>query len=331
MIEGVAYARTGLLGNPSDNCFGKILAIAVGDFSARVSLEESDRLAIISPAEDQDDYSSYAEFIEHNRLYGYDGGVRLLKALLRVFRDYCRERNIKIPDRNFTLRYSSTIPRQVGLGGSSALITAGLRALISFSGVDIPIEIQPTLILNAEQEELGIKAGFMDRVIQVYEGCVYMDLDKEFVQAHGHGRYERLDPALLPPLYLAYRPDAAKVSGRVLSGFRSRYDQGDPFVVAALGRLAELAALGREALLAGHPERLFDLMNENFNIRRTIMDIRPPDLEMIEAARACGAAAKFAGSGGSIVGMYSGEPMYERLRAALGRLGAVILKPRIKA
>ena len=212
MIEGVAYARAGLLGNPSDNRYGKILAVAIGDFSARVSLEESDRLAIISPAEDQEDYASYAEFIEHNRLYGYDGGGRLLKALLRVFWGYCRERNIKVPDRNFTLRYGSTIPRQVGLGGSSALITAGLRALMSFSGVVIPIEIQPTLILNAEQEELGINAGFMDRVVQVYEGCVYMDLDKEHIQTHSHGRYERLDPALLPPLYLAYRPEAAKVS-----------------------------------------------------------------------------------------------------------------------
>jgi glucuronokinase len=330
MIEGVAYARAGLLGNPSDNCFGKILAVAIGDFSARVSLEESDRLAIISPAEDQEDYAGYAEFIEHNRLYGYDGGGRLLKALLRVFWGYCRERNIKVPDRNFTLRYGSTIPRQVGLGGSSALITAGLRALMSFSGVGIPLEVQPTLVLNAEQEELGINAGFMDRVVQVYEGCVYMDLDKEHVLTHGHGRYERLDPALLPPLYLAYRPDAAKVSGRVLSGFRSRYDQGDPFVVAAMGRLAELAALGKEALLTGQREQLFDYMNENFDIRRTIMDIRPADLEMIEAARACGAAAKFAGSGGSIVGMYSGEDMYEKVRAALGRLGAVVLKPRIK-
>jgi glucuronokinase len=329
MIEGIAYARAGLLGNPSDNCFGKILAISVRDFAARVTLEDSERFAILSPAADQDDYASYAEFVDRNRLYGYEGGGRLLKALLSVFWDYCRERSIALSGRNFTLRYESDIPRQIGLGGSSAIITAGLRALLEWSGVEIPFEFQPTLILNAEEEELGIRAGFMDRVIQVYEGCVYMDLDKAYVLTHGHGRYERIDPAFLPPLYLAYRPDSAKVSGRVLSGFRSLYDQGDMLVVAAIGRLAELAAQGREALLSGHPERLFDLMNENFNIRRTLMDIRPADLEMVKAARACGASAKFAGSGGSIVGMYAGEPMYERVRAALTGLGAVVLKPKI--
>ncbi|MBN2206734.1 MAG: GHMP kinase, partial [Candidatus Aminicenantes bacterium] len=139
MIEGVAYARAGLLGNPSDNCFGKIVAVSVRDFSARVTLEKSDRLAILSAADDTDDYASYAEFVERTRLYGYEGGTRLLKALLRVFWDYCRERNVGIPSQNFTLRYASAIPRQVGLGGSSALITAGLRALTAFGGGRIPL------------------------------------------------------------------------------------------------------------------------------------------------------------------------------------------------
>jgi glucuronokinase len=213
------------------------------------------------------------------------------------------------------------------LGGSSAIIVAGLRVLMAFSGAEIPIEIQPTLSLRAEREELGINAGFMDRVVQVYGGCVYMDLEESFVRARGHGRYERMDAALLPPLYLAYKPDAAKVSGHVLSGIRIRYDQGDLTVKSALGRLAELAALGREALLSGRREWLFDYMNENFDIRRTIQTIRPGDLEMIEAARACGAAAKFAGSGGSIVGMYLDDRMYERVRSELERLGAVVLKP----
>lgn len=330
MIEGVAYARAGLLGNPSDNCNGKILAVSVRDFAARVMLAESDRFVILPAASDAEDYASYAEFVERTRLYGYEGGTRLLKALLRVFWDYCRERKAGIPARNFTLRYGSAIPRQVGLGGSSALITAGLRALTAFSGVDIPLEVQPTLVLNAELEELGIHAGLMDRVIQAYEGCVFMDLDRAYVQARGHGRYERIDPACLPPLYLAYRQDSAKVSGRVLSGFKSRYERGDPHVVAAVHRLAELAARGRDALLAGRPGDLSDLMNENFDLRRTIMDIRPPDLEMIEAARACGASAKFAGSGGSIIGTYKGEDMFGSLKAALEPLGAVVLKPRIE-
>jgi glucuronokinase len=57
------------------------------------------------------------------------------------------------------------------------------------------------------------------------------------------------------------------------------------------------------------------------------MTISESNMEMIRAARSCGASAKFAGSGGSIVGMYEGEEMYGRLVAELAKLRAIVLKP----
>jgi glucuronokinase len=52
-------------------------------------------------------------------------------------------------------------------------------------------------------------------------------------------------------------------------------------------------------------------------------------VEMVEAARACGASAKFAGSGGAIVGFYTDEAMFERLAAALSGLQCRVLKPEV--
>ena len=49
---------------------------------------------------------------------------------------------------------------------------------MEFYGVEIPLEAQPSFVLRVEQEELGIAAGLQDRVIQVYEGLVYMDFDR---------------------------------------------------------------------------------------------------------------------------------------------------------
>ena len=79
---------------------------------------------------------------------------------------------------------------------------ATLRCLMEFYGVEIPLEAQPTFVLAVEQEELGIAAGLQDRVIQVYEGLVYMDFDKSRardVDGFTCYDYEPLDPALLPP------------------------------------------------------------------------------------------------------------------------------------
>ncbi|MEW5901191.1 MAG: GHMP kinase [Acidobacteriota bacterium] len=329
MITTEAYARAGLLGNPSDGYYGKIIAISVKDFSARVSLQESEKIQIKAAPQDKDIFRDGAELVERVSLYGYYGGARLVKAALKVFFDYCLKQNIRLENKNFTISYTSTIPRQVGLGGSSAIIVAVMRALLSFYKVEIPLEFLPTLVLHAELKELGINAGFMDRVVQVYEGCVFLDLDRELVQKKGHGRYERLDPDLLPPLYLAYKSELGKVSGQVLNEIRLAFDRGDPFVVETLRKLASLAEEGRRDFLSGDVSRWPALMNENFDLRSRIMRIGPSNMEMIQAARSLGASAKFAGSGGSIIGIYKGEGMFSRLAEELGRLGAKIIKPRI--
>jgi len=275
-------------------------------------------------------YKNIQDLVERAGLYGYYGGVRLIKAMIKKFYEYCQKQCIQLEKKNFTIRYSSDIPRQLGLGGSSAIITAAIRALMEFYNVKIPIEILPTLILEAERDELGINAGFMDRVIQVYEGCVYMDLDEKIIQEKGHGIYERLSPKFLPKLYLAYKPALGKVSGIVLNDIRQGYERGNSFVLETLQRIAEKAVAGKEALLKKDFSTLKRLMDENFDLRSQIMKISESNMEMVMTARACGASAKFAGSGGSIVGMYEDEEMYTRLNSELGRIGAKVIKPVIE-
>ncbi len=327
IIETRAYARAGLLGNPSDGYFGKTISIIVKNFGAHVSLYQTPELRIEPQQEDLHVFRSIHELAEQVQLTGYYGGIRLIKAAIKTFYDYCTQKGIRLSSRNFTIRYRSSIPRQVGLAGSSAIITATMRALIQFYGVDIPREILPTLILQAEQKELGINAGLQDRVIQVYEGCVYMDFDRQLMEKQGHGRYEPLDPVLLPDLYIAYRTDLSKISGKVLNNIRSRYESGDKEVVQTLQNIAALAEKGREALLHRDYATLNRLINLNFDYRRKIMPIDPVSLKMVETARACGASAKFCGSGGSIIGVYRGDEMLTRLIVELKKLNARVIRP----
>ena len=329
-IQTKAYARAGILGNPSDGYFGKIIAIAIKDFEAKVFCDESHDLMIQSHKDDIPVYKNIQDLVEREGLYGYYGGVRLVKATIKKFYEYCQNQYIRLEKKNFTIRYSSGIPRQLGLGGSSAIITAAIRALMEFYDVKIPLEILPTLILEAERDELGINAGFMDRVIQVYEGCVYMDLDEKIIQEKGHGIYERLSPKFLPKLYLAYKPALGKVSGKVLNDIRQGYERGDTFVLETLRRIAEKAETGKEALLKKDFVTMKRLMDENFDLRSQIMKINESNLDMIMTARACGASAKFAGSGGSIIGMYEDEEMYARLETELKGIGAKVIKPTIE-
>jgi glucuronokinase len=322
-----AYARAGLIGNPSDGYFGKTISLIVKNFAASVVIYEWPQLEIIPTRQDHCRFDSLDEFLYDTRLNGYYGGLRLVKATIRRFADYCAAQGIELPRRNFSLRYDSNIPRQVGLAGSSAIVTATMRALLAFYDVEIPKEILPSLILSVETEELKIGAGLQDRVAQVYEGLVYMDFDRELMKARGYGHYERLDPSLLPPLYIAYQTDLAEASDVFHNDIRKRYDNGEKLVVEAMTLIAGLAGQARTALLAHDYQELARLMNLNFDTRRTIYNLNPKHIQMIDLARSLGASAKFAGSGGSIIGAYRDEEMFARLKAAFEAEKCAVIKP----
>jgi glucuronokinase len=329
IIESRAYARAGLLGNPSDGYFGKTISIIVKNFGARISLYQSPELHIEPQEQDLTTYRNIYHLRDAVSLTGYNGGIPLIKAAIKKFCEYCEENNIRLGNKNFTIRYASSIPRQVGLAGSSAIIIAAMRAFMQFYNVKIPLEILPNLALSAEKDELGINAGMQDRVIQSYEGCVYMNFDKKMMEEKKHGQYERIDPALLPKLYIAYKTSLGKVSGKVLNDIRTRYDKGDTHVIETLSKIASLAESGREAIQQKDHETLFHLMNENFDLRCKIMNISESNMEMIKTARSCGASATFTGSGGSIIGMYTDDEMLNKLVVKLKHINARVIKPYI--
>src|SRR5204863_7842494 len=98
-------------------------------------------------------------------------------------------------------------------------------------------------------------------------------------------------------------------------------------VLAAMRRYRDLTDQARAALMGGDWETLGRVMNENFDLRRTIMNIAPENLRMVEVARATGASAKFAGSGGAIVGLYRDGRHYQELSDALASLRCSIVRP----
>lgn len=329
IIRTTAHPRAGLVGNPSDGYFGKTIAFAFTNFAAEVTLWQTPEMEILPSKRDHSTFQSIGELAGDVRLFGYYGGIRLLKATVKRFHDHCGDNHIELDDRNFTLRYKSDIPGQVGLAGSSAIITACLRALMAFYQVPIPKPVMANLILSVETKELGIPAGLQDRVAQVFEGVTFMDFDRAHMETHGYGRYEELGPRLLPPVYIAYREDLSEGTEVFHSNLRGRYDRGEKDVVEAMTYWADLTEQVRAAMLAGEVEKIGPLLNANFDRRRELYNVGRGNIEMVETARATGASAKFCGSGGAIVGTYTDDAMYSRLEKQLGELGVRVFKPKI--
>ena len=116
-----AFARAGFMGNPSDGYNGKTIAFVIRNFFAEVTLYDWPKVEIVLAKDDQTSFRSISELAEDVQLHGYYGGMRLIKATIKRFHDYCLETGRPLHEGTFSIRYSTNIPRAVGMAGSSAI------------------------------------------------------------------------------------------------------------------------------------------------------------------------------------------------------------------
>ncbi len=327
IIRTTSHPRAGLIGNPSDGYFGKTIAFAFRNFAAHIELWESPELELLPSRRDHSVFKSLEALHTDVKLHGYYGGFRLLKAAAKAFCDYCQERGVALEKKNYTMRYRSDIPNRVGMAGSSALITACMRGLMNFYGVEISRHSLANLVLRVENHELSIPAGLQDRVAQAYQGIVYMDFDRKLMEDRGYGNYELLDSASFPPLYVAYREDLSEGTEVYHNDLRARWQRGDADVVEAISFWADLTVRFRAALATGDVGEMHRLINANFDKRASLYDVGDGNRDLVNTARSIGASAKFAGSGGAIVGIYDDEEMFARLERAFEPKGVRVIKP----
>ena len=127
-------ARIGLLGNPSDGYYGQCISLPVWNWQATVTLAPNDSVTLPKN----------------------EGLQRIMEPTLRVFERRFGDSGC------FEAAVETTIPRQVGLAGSSAIETAFVLSLMAHN--DIPLDTLSSrelaeLVLKVESEELGVVAG----------------------------------------------------------------------------------------------------------------------------------------------------------------------------
>ena len=331
IIKTLAYPRAALIGNPSDGYYGKTIAFVFSNYCAFVELYETPELEMLESRRDTNRFPSLDALEADISQYGYYGGIRLMKAAAKKFNEYCHAQDIRLPAKNFTIRYDSTIPNRLGLAGSSAIITAAMRAMFKFYGLKIEPARLANLVLSTERDELGIPAGLQDRVAQAYNVPVYMDFDKSQMLKTGIGRYEPIEIPSELKLYVAFRTDLAEGSEILHSRLRDDYENGVPAVLAAIKEWASLTEKMKTALKSKKYDAIPALIDRNFDLRCEVCggSISKKNRQMVEIARSNGASAKFTGSGGAIIGTYSDETMYRRLKEEFALHSISIIKPKI--
>lgn len=92
---------------------------------------------------------------------------------------------------------------------------------------------------------------------------------------------------------------------------------------------ADIAQQGRDALVAGNLGALPALVNANFDLRDRIFNVAEENRRMVMVARQSGACAKFAGSGGAIVGLVEDAAQFAQLKTDLSAIGCTTFAPTV--
>ena len=331
IIKKQAFPRAALIGNPSDGYYGKTIAFVFDNYAAQVDLYETPELDFVPSLRDHSCFANVQELVRQVGLYGYYGGIRLLKASVKRFVEYCALHGIKLHDRNFTMRYRTTIPNRLGLAGSSAIITASIRALEEFYDIKISKPELANLVLSVEVDELGIAAGLQDRVAQAYNVPVFMDFNREHMEKHGYGIYKELTIPDDLNLFVAFRTDLAEGSEILHGRLREDYNNGVPAVLDAITEWAHLTDVVYEALQNKNYSVIEKCLRRNFELRCEVCSatVSAKNRRMVELANSLGAAAKLTGSGGAIIGIYQDDDHFQQLKALFGRNQIDIVKPHI--
>ena len=296
-LQARSHARIGLLGNPSDLYRGRGLGFAVRELGATATLEDASSVQI-------------------------EG--ELLEAGWRVF---FRENALDAATRPFRLTATTDVPFQSGLAGSSALLIAALRAWSAWFGLTLGRSRIAELAWRTENDELGIRAGPLDRLVQAHEGLIAMDFEHPWRASS----VERLDPALLPPLLVAWHGAPTRSSGDVHAGVYARWQAGDSNVNEVTNALAANAERGRAALECGDLTTFRACIDHNLELRQRLFTLAAEDLALVELGRSLGAAAKLPGSGGAVLFACRDEAQRERVERACLDRGHTTLRPTVAA
>ena len=195
-----------------------------------------------------------------------------------------------------------------------------MRALDAYYGLELEPLAIARVAWEVERDDLGIVAGPQDRVIQALGGLRLMDFGGD----DPTGTNRSVDPSLLPPLLIAWPREAGRSSGDAHRAIWDRVQAGDTGLRERLAGFGRIAVDGTAALEAGDHAGFADAIDANFDLRTSIFELTDDDRRLVEAVRVAGGAAKFCGSGGSIVAMARSGSDLDRVADALEAAGASV-------
>lgn len=212
------------------------------------------------------------------------------------------------------------VPRGSGLGGSSALAVALVRALSEFTDLPVEGDALISLVRDLETRVLNVPAGVQDYYPPVYGGLASLHLEPGGIVRQAI----RLPLGELAQHFVLHYSEVSHFSGTNNWEIYRRHIEGDAAVRNALGEIAALAARMEHCLEAHDFAGAGSALDGEWKVRKSIIEgISTPEIDRaIEVATRAGAwGGKVCGAGGGGCIVFLAPPeRRERVIKALRRV-----------
>ncbi|MFP6796398.1 MAG: hydroxymethylglutaryl-CoA reductase, degradative [Pseudomonadales bacterium] len=219
------------------------------------------------------------------------GVARILALLLE---------RLDLAARSLTIEAFPSVPRAMGLGGSSALAVAVIRALSSHFKLDLSNERVNQLAFECEKAAHGTPSG-VDNTIATYGSPLLFENE-------GRPTFQEVHPPSSVAIAIGISGKES-LTATTVAQVRRAWERQPERYERIFDQIGDLTRAGSEALQDGAYQELGELMNLCQGYLNALQVSTPELEELIHIARRCGAVgAKLTGGGGggSIIALCPG-------------------------
>ncbi len=206
---------------------------------------------------------------------------------------------LELDGESMTIEVIPHVPRAMGLGGSSALAVAIIRAIDEAFGLSLGNERINRLAYECEKAAHGTPSGIDNTIATYGTPLLYQRQDTQDSEGGGaNATFDSISPAEPVPLVIGIT-GRESLTANTVARVRHAWETHQARYDGIFDQIAALTRAGVDALRDGHFQELGELMNLCHGYLNALQLSTPELEELVHIARANGAlGAKLTGGGG---------------------------------
>ena len=297
LIRAKAPLRVGLAGGGTDvspycDLYGGSILNACINMYAYATLEPREDGKIEFRCEDRQEFGIFesSEYLE------IDGKFDLLKGVYnRIIKDYIKE------PLSFTLTTYVDAPAGSGLGSSSTLVVAIVKAFQEWLNLPLGEYDLARLAWSIEREDLKMAGGRQDQYAAAFGGFNFMEFSNNEKVLVNPLRIRKEYMNELEFNVLLYYTGTSRLSAKIIESQVENAKKKDEKAIDAMHKLKQQSLDMKEALLTGNLSKMGELLNKGWeNKKKMSSSISNPVIDNIyeTAIKAGATGGKISGAGG---------------------------------